>query len=114
MSEEGAEYRTCPPGMTPQYDLDIRAKLAYIDALLADHDRKRQEILVTKEDLRVAVAELKAEIAELKADLLKPVHHARALGKLAKGKPKFFSPEERDRRRERLAKVRHLRWQKNE
>jgi hypothetical protein len=41
-------------------------------------------------------------------------HHARALGKLAKGKPKYFSPEERDRRRERLAKVRHLRWQKNE
>jgi hypothetical protein len=42
MSEEAAEYRTRPPGMTPQYDLDIRAKLAYIDALLAD--RKRQEI----------------------------------------------------------------------
>jgi hypothetical protein len=44
MSEEGAEYRIRPPGMTPQYDLDIRAKLAHIDQMLADHDRKRQEI----------------------------------------------------------------------
>jgi hypothetical protein len=50
MSEEAAEYRTRPPGMTPQYDLDIRAKLAYIDALLADHDRIRQQILFAPEN----------------------------------------------------------------
>jgi hypothetical protein len=44
MSEEAAEYHTRPPRMTPEYDLDIREKLAHIDQMLADHDRKRQEI----------------------------------------------------------------------
>jgi hypothetical protein len=40
-------------------------------------------------------------------------HHASALGKLAKGKPKNFSPEELERRKKRLAKARKKRWPKN-
>ncbi len=32
--------------MSATADLDIREKLAHIDQMLADHDRKRQEILL--------------------------------------------------------------------
>jgi len=32
--------------MSATDDLDIREKLAHIDQMLADHDRKRQEILL--------------------------------------------------------------------
>jgi hypothetical protein len=60
------------------------------------------------------VLQLKFAIKLILTSYLFMNHHARALGKLAKGKPKFFSPEERERRRERLARVRHLRWQKKE
>ena len=37
---------------------------------------------------------------------------AQFLGRLAKGKPKNFSKAERERRRQRLSKVRAKRWPK--
>jgi len=57
-------------GMTdstaPQEQLDIREKLAHIDQMLADHDRKRQEI--TYEPWKVMIAGMTAGAVFLAAD----------------------------------------------
>jgi hypothetical protein len=34
--------------------LDMREKLAHIDQMLADHDRKRQEIRMERQEIRMA------------------------------------------------------------
>lgn len=40
--------------------------------------------------------------------------HAQKLARLAKGVPKVYTPAELDRKRERLARVRGLRWPKKD
>lgn len=47
--------------MEPETPLDVREKLAHIDQMLADHDRKRQEIRV--EPWKMAVTGMTAGAA---------------------------------------------------